>query len=105
MNVTIEANNVVSMAAARELYEEKMEELVGGEKYEEYNIHLIILGCFRPYMNIEDIEKRHLHFAELALEEFDSMKKMGGEEYSSKYREQLMEEIEETLSQYEVMVE
>ena len=32
MNVTIEANNVVSMAAARELYEEKMEELVGGEK-------------------------------------------------------------------------
>ena len=32
LNVTIEANNVVSMAAARELYEEKMEELVGGEK-------------------------------------------------------------------------
>ena len=32
LNVTIEANNVVSMSAAREMYEEKMEELVGGDK-------------------------------------------------------------------------
>ena len=32
MNVTIEANNVVSMAAARELYEEMIEEIVGGDK-------------------------------------------------------------------------
>ena len=32
MNVTMEANNVVSMAAARELYEEMIEEIVGGDK-------------------------------------------------------------------------
>ena len=32
LNVTIEANNVVSMATARELYEEHLEELVGGDK-------------------------------------------------------------------------
>ena len=32
LNVTIEANNVVCMIAARELFEEKMEELVGGDK-------------------------------------------------------------------------
>ena len=32
LSVTIEANNVVSMAAARELYEENMEDLVGGDK-------------------------------------------------------------------------
>ena len=36
------------------------------------------------------------------MEEFDKMKKMGGEEYSSKYREQLRAEIEETFSQYKV---
>ena len=39
------------------------------------------------------------------MEEFDKMKKMGGEEYSSKYREQLRAEIEETFSQYKVMIE
>ena len=32
LNVTMEANNVVSMAAARELYEEMIEEIVGGDK-------------------------------------------------------------------------
>ena len=31
LSVTIEANNVVSMATARELYEENMEEVVGGD--------------------------------------------------------------------------
>jgi hypothetical protein len=36
------------------------------------------------------------------MEEFDKMKKMGGEEYSSKHREQLRAEIEETFSQYKV---
>ena len=39
------------------------------------------------------------------MEEFDKMKKMGGEEYSSKYREQLRAEIEETFSQYKVRKE
>jgi len=85
LNVTIEANNVVSMATARELYEEHLEELVGGDK---------------PYLNAQDIEEHHLRISDLAMEEFDKMKKMGGEEYSSKYREQLRDEIEETFSQY-----
>ena len=31
-NGTMEAKNVVSMAAARELYEEMIEEIVGGDK-------------------------------------------------------------------------
>merc|ERR1712215_625135 len=85
LNVTIEANNVVSMAAAREVYEEKMEELVGGEK---------------PYISPQEIEEHHFRVADLAMDEFDRMKKMGGEEYTSKYREQLREEIEETYHQY-----
>jgi len=85
LSVTIEANNVVSMAAARELYEENMEDLVGGDK---------------PYLNPEDIEENHLRISDLAMEEFDKMKKMGGEEHSRQYREQLRAEIEETYQQY-----
>ena len=38
------------------------------------------------------------------MEEFDRMKKMGGDEYSTNYREQLMEEIEETFNQYKVRI-
>merc|ERR1712013_884466 len=57
LSVIIEANNVVSMASARELYEENMDE-------------------------------------------FDKVKKMGGEEHSRQYREQLIAEIEETYQQY-----
>ena len=57
---------------------------------------------FRPYLNAQDIDEHHLRISDLAMEEFDKMKKMGGEEYSSKYREQLRAEIEETFSQYKV---
>ena len=42
LDVTIEANNMVSMAAARELYEEKIEELVGGDKYAMNNETLLL---------------------------------------------------------------
>ena len=63
-----------------------------------------MLCFYRPYLNIEDIDEHHLRIADLAMEEFDRMKKMGGEEYSSKYREQLREEIEETFGQYKVRV-
>ena len=57
---------------------------------------------YRPYLNAQDIDEHHLRISDLAMEEFDKMKKMGGEEYSSKYREQLRAEIEETFSQYKV---
>jgi len=85
LDVTIEANNMVSMAAARELYEEKIEELVGGDK---------------PYVSPEDMEKHHLQVFDMALEEFDKTKKMGGEEHSARYRKMLIDEIEETYGQY-----
>merc|ERR1712055_283349 len=51
-------------------------------------------------LNPEDIEENHLRISDLAMEEFDKMKKMGGEEHSRQYREQLRAEIEETYQQY-----
>ena len=50
------------------------------------------------------MDEHHLCILDLAMEEFDRMKKMGGDEYSTNYREQLMEEIEETFNQYKVRI-
>ena len=106
LDVTIEANNMVSMAAARELYEEKIEELVGGDKYVMVKVTIIqILNKLphnRPYVSPEDMEKHHLQIFDMALEEFDKTKKMGGEEHSERYRKMLIDEIEETYGQYKV---
>ena len=45
-----------------------------------------------------DIE--HNSIVEKALAEFDSRKKLGGEEFSLKYRDQLLTEIEESYQHY-----
>ena len=48
------------------------------------------------------MEKHHLQVFDMALEEFDKTKKMGGEEHSARYRKMLIDEIEETYGQYKV---
>ena len=42
----------------------------------------------------------HTRIVETALAEFDSRKKLGGEEFSLKYRDQLLQEIEESFVHY-----
>ena len=49
------------------------------------------------------MEKHHLQIFDIALEEFDKTKKMGGEEHSARYRKMLIDEIEETYGQYKVI--
>jgi len=85
LEVTIEANNLVSLASAKELYMASMESLCGGEK---------------PYLNEQVLDLEHNRIVESALTEFDSRKKLGGEEFSLKYRDQLMNEIEESYTNY-----
>jgi len=85
LEVTIEANNLVSLASAKELYNASMENLCGGEK---------------PYINDQVLDMEHSRVVETALAEFDSRKKLGGEEFSLKYREQLVNEIEEAYNNY-----
>jgi len=85
LEVTIEANNLVSLASAKELYMASMESLCGGE---------------RPYLNEQVLELEHSRIQEAALTEFDSRKKLGGDEFSVKYRDQLMEEMEEAFSNF-----
>merc|ERR1719323_373036 len=67
LEVTIEANNLVSLASAKELYLGCMESLCGGDK---------------PYINDQVLEMEHVRIVETAMSEFDSRKKLGGEEIS-----------------------
>merc|ERR1719397_1940163 len=85
LEVTIEANNLVSLASAKELYMASMESLCGGE---------------RPYLNEQVLELEQSRIQEAALTEFDSRKKLGGDEFSVKYRDQLVEEMEEAFSNF-----
>eukprot|EP00092_Neocalanus_flemingeri_P035139 GFUD01038241.1.p1 GENE.GFUD01038241.1~~GFUD01038241.1.p1 ORF type:complete len:544 (+),score=116.82 GFUD01038241.1:56-1687(+) len=85
LEVTIEANNLVSLASAKELYMASMESLCGGEK---------------PYLNEQVMDLEHNRIVESALAEFDIRKKLGGEEFSLKYRDQLMSEIDESYNHY-----
>ena len=55
---------------------------------------------FRPYINDQVLDVEHQRIVETALSEFDSRKKLGGEEFSCKYRDQLLQEIEESYNNY-----
>jgi len=89
LEVTIEANNLVSLASAKELYMASMESLCGGD---------------RPYLNEQVLDLEHGRILEAALVEFDSRKKLGGDEFSAKYREQLMEEMDEGFNNFKVII-
>ena len=54
----------------------------------------------RPYINDQILDIEHTGIVDKALAEFDSRKKLGGEEFSTKYRDQLLTEIEESYQHY-----
>ena len=54
----------------------------------------------RPYINDQILDIEHTGIVDKALAEFDSRKKLGGEEFSTKYRDQLLTEMEESYQHY-----
>lgn len=82
---TAEANNLTAVAAAKEMYQQVMEEVCGGTK---------------PYLNVTHLEREHLRAKDKAIEQFRAKRKMGGEEFSEKYRDQLEVDIETTFVHY-----
>ena len=56
--------------------------------------------CPRPYLNEQVLDLEHQRIVESAMTEFDSRKKLGGEEFSQKYRDQLSSEIDESYTHY-----
>ncbi|XP_050982789.1 atlastin-1 [Labeo rohita] len=85
LQATAEANNLAAVAAAKDLYNRKMEEVSGGD---------------RPFLAPSELQSRHLGIREEALALFRSVKKMGGEEFSRRYLLQLETEIDELFVQY-----
>jgi len=62
------------VAVAKESYTQAMEEVCGGTK---------------PYMSTEHITAEHERVRFKAVLQFDTKKKMGGEEFSETYKQQL----------------
>lgn len=85
LQATAEANNLAAVAAAKDLYNKKMEEVCGGD---------------RPFLAPSELQSRHVGIREESLQLFRSVKKMGGEEFSRRYLLQLETEIDEVFVQY-----
>ncbi|XP_060024474.1 atlastin-2 isoform X2 [Lagenorhynchus albirostris] len=85
LQATAEANNLAAVAGAREIYCKSMEQVCGGDK---------------PYIAPSDLERRHLNLKEVAIKQFCSVKKMGGDEFCRRYQDQLEAEIEETYANF-----
>uniref|UniRef100_A0A669E7D1 Atlastin-1 n=1 Tax=Oreochromis niloticus TaxID=8128 RepID=A0A669E7D1_ORENI len=85
LQATAEANNLAAVAAAKDLYNKKMEEVCGGD---------------RPFLAPSELQARHSAIREEALQVFKGVKKMGGEEFSRRYLQQLEGEIDEVFVQY-----
>ncbi|XP_051831091.1 atlastin-2 isoform X1 [Antechinus flavipes] len=85
LQATAEANNLAAVAGARDSYSKNMEQVCGGDK---------------PYIAPSDLEKKHLDFKEVAVKQFCSVKKMGGDEFCRRYQDQLEAEIEETYANF-----
>nr|XP_044993415.1 atlastin-2 isoform X1 [Jaculus jaculus] len=85
LQATAEANNLAAVAGARDLYCKSMEQVCGGDK---------------PYIAPSDLERKHLDLKEVAIKQFRSVKKMGGDEFCRRYQDQLEAEIEETYANF-----
>lgn len=82
---TAEANNLSAVAAAKETYSTLMDSVCGGNQ---------------PYLNLNQLEAQHSEFKRQALSQFSGIRKMGGEEFSSSYREKLELDIDEEYDKF-----
>ncbi|XP_070576515.1 atlastin-2-like [Ptychodera flava] len=80
LQATAEANNLAAVASAKDKYTKEMEQICGGDK---------------PYLNPHDMDLAHDKCRDVALTHFNSIKKMGGEEFSAQYLHKLQEEMED----------
>ncbi|XP_059611226.1 atlastin isoform X2 [Phlebotomus argentipes] len=82
---TAEANNLTAVAEAKDLYVQLMEDVCGGTK---------------PFLSNGHLDAEHQRIKEKALHQFSAKRKMGGEEFSEKYREKLDMDLEESFGNF-----
>ncbi|XP_062826597.1 atlastin-2 isoform X3 [Anolis carolinensis] len=85
LQATAEANNLAAVAGAKDTYNKGMEQVCGGDK---------------PYIAPADLEHKHHDLKALAIKQFRSVKKMGGEEFCRRYQDQLEEELDEVYANF-----
>jgi atlastin len=78
LQITIEANNLLAISSAREVYVTKMKAICGGDM---------------SFVTARELELYHLEAKEEAIEHFKKAKKMGGNEYAEEFLEKLELEI------------
>lgn len=71
------------MAEAKDVYNILMEEVCGGQ---------------RPFLQSQLLEEKHLRIKDKAIMTFQAKRKMGGEEFSEAYKEQLCKVIHKQFS-------
>lgn len=74
LEATAEANNLSAVANAKDLYSSLMEEVCGGAQ---------------PFMSSAQLEMEHLKAKIKSLQQFQDKRKMGGDDFSVKYKETL----------------
>ncbi|XP_048486326.1 atlastin [Plutella xylostella] len=80
---TAEANNLSAVAAAKDVYDSLMDEKCGGS-----------------YLEPSRVRQEHARALDKALHRFHSSRKMGGDELSLTYCQQLTKELEDQLATY-----
>uniref|UniRef100_A0A8C7V3Z5 Atlastin 3 n=1 Tax=Oncorhynchus mykiss TaxID=8022 RepID=A0A8C7V3Z5_ONCMY len=80
LQATAEANNLAAVAGAKDQYYKNMEKVCGGDL---------------PYVAPASLEEKHHFFLQESLHVFSSTKKMGGQEFCDRYRDQLEAELVE----------
>uniref|UniRef100_A0A8C2E4Y5 Atlastin GTPase 2 n=1 Tax=Cyprinus carpio TaxID=7962 RepID=A0A8C2E4Y5_CYPCA len=82
---TAEANNLTAVAGAKDTYNRTMEQVCGGDK---------------PYIAPVDLQRYHEEFKETSVQQFSTVKKMGGVEFSQRYKQQLETELDEVYTNF-----
>ncbi|CAN0406472.1 unnamed protein product [Lampetra planeri] len=85
LQATAEANNLAAVALSKDSYVKAMEQICGGD---------------RPFLAPADLERKHQEYRYTAVAQFTSTKKMGGEEFSRRYLEQLEAELDELFANF-----
>jgi len=84
LQATAEANNVSAKERALSHYNREMQ-----------------LGTKSRYLSKKHFETLHINTKDGSLEHFDKIKKLGGKEYSGKFREELGNDIEKAKSKFQ----
>lgn len=87
---TAEGNNLAAVGNAKDLYKSQMDDVCGGTK---------------PYLSTAHLESEHVRIKEKAIHQFVSKRKMGGEEFSEKYKQELIKDLDEMYIQFKAQNE